>query len=130
MSRARLQALAALAEARRTRALAELESLLATDRALAERLLELGGTHRLDMAGGLDCAPLALIGRRMAWAEARMAEVRAARAALAPAIDAARRSAAESLGKHEAILKLATRAAHLEARDRAARAEREAPPRA
>jgi hypothetical protein len=123
MSRARLQALAALAEARRTRA-------LATDRALAERLLELGGTHRLDMAGGLDCAPLALIGRRMAWAEARMAEVRAARAALAPAIDAARRSAAESLGKHEAILKLATRAAHLEARDRAARAEREAPPRA
>lgn len=129
MSRARLTTLAALAEARRTRALAELESLLATDRALEARLLELGGTYQLDMAGGLDRAPLALIGRRMAWAEARMTEVRAARAALAPAIAAARRTAAESLGKHEAIQKLAARAAHLDDRDRAARAEREAPPR-
>jgi hypothetical protein len=125
MTRARLDRLATLAEARRTRAFAELESLIATDRALAAQLPALAGTHRLDMAEGPDAAPFALIGRRMAWAEARMQEVRAARAALAPAIAAARRAATEALGRQRALDRLIARAASEEARARAARAERD-----
>lgn len=128
MTRARLEALATLTEARRARAFAELESLIASDRALAAQLRDLAGTHRLDMAEGPQAAPLALIGQRLAWAEARMREVRAARAALAPAIAAARRAATEALGRQRALERLIARAAAAEARARDARAEREAPP--
>ena len=129
MTPARLRELLALAETRKARDLARLEALLAADRALAEEARGLAGTHARDMAEGAGAAPLALLGRRLIWADARIASVRAARARLAAETAAVRAAATVSLGKHRALERL------LEGTDRAARAarearaERDAPPR-
>lgn len=126
MTGPRLRALATLAEARQVRDLAVLEGLAAEDRRLAAELAGLAGLHARDVA---EEGPLPLLDRRLRWAEARAAAIRAARAALAPRIAAARAAAALALGKREALDRLARRA-EAEARARLeAREEHDRPPR-
>lgn len=129
MTPARLRELLALAEARKARDLARLEALNAADRALVEAARGLAGLHARDMAEGVGAAPLALLGRRLVWADARMAEIRAARARLAADVAAARAAATVSLGRHRALERLLEDADRAARAAREARAERDAPPR-
>ncbi|MBP7002041.1 hypothetical protein [Amaricoccus sp.] len=129
MTPARLAELLALAGTRKARALAELEAVASADRRLAEELAGLAATHARDMEGEVTAGDLPAIGRRLAWAEARSAAVRAERARLAPLLAAARAAAAVAVGKHRALEELLD-GARLEARRRTeAREERDAPPR-
>lgn len=126
MSAARLRALLALAEARKTRDLAALEALAAEDRRLAQELAGLAQVHARDLAG--PDAPLPVLEARLRWAQAQAAAVQGERTALAGRIALARAQATTALGKREALGALAARA-EAEARARAeARIEAERPP--
>jgi hypothetical protein len=116
MKAAPLRDLAALAEARRARDLARLEALIAEARGLEDEIAELGDTEARDMAEGR--VPFAVMGMRLAWAEAAIAAKRRRIAAIAVEIAGVRAAARVSLGKHEALVALLGRA---ERRDRAAR---------
>lgn len=129
MTPAQLKALATLAATQVDRDLARLEALAAEDRRLADDLASLASVHARDMAEGAGAAPLALLGRRLAWADARMAAARVQRARLAAEIAAARAAAATSLGKRRALERLQERAERAAAAASEARAERDAPPR-
>jgi hypothetical protein len=126
---ARLAELLALAEARKARALAALQTVQAEDRALAAELAALAQTHARDLAEGAAGAPFPVLGKRLAWADARTAAVRAARARLAARLAAARAEAAAGVGKHRALETLLARARAEALRAAEARAERDAPPR-
>jgi hypothetical protein len=126
---AKLRELLALAETRKARDLARLEALIAADRRLADEARGLSGVHARDMAEGAAAAPLALLGRRLIWADARAAAIRAARSRLAAEIATVRSAATVSLGKHRALEHLTERADRAAAAAREARAERDAPPR-
>lgn len=118
-----LRRLGKLAEVRKARDLARLETLMNRDRALEQEIRVLGATGSLDLASGFAALPPAQQGLRQAWATHRIAQARKARAALAPEIAAARAAATRSLGKHEALGTLAGRAEREAAAIRAARAE-------
>lgn len=124
----KLRQLGRLAEARKLRDLALLEAAIAEDRALRQRILDLASTPHRDLAEGLVSVPIAQQELRQVWARRQIAICAARRASLAGQISTLRRSAARSLGKHEAIGRLVTGAEAEAARARAARAEREAPP--
>ena len=128
MTPARLRELLALAATRKARDLARLEGLLARDRVLAADAVALTTVHARDMAEGVGAAPLALLGRRLIWADARAAEIAGARASLAAGVAAARAAATVSLGKHRALERLLEGADRRAAGEREARAERDAPP--
>lgn len=129
MTPARLRQLLALAKSRKARDLARLEALAVAERALEREARELSVVHTRDMAEGPGAAPLALLGHRIAWAEARRAAIRARRAALAVEIAEARAAAVVSLGKHRALEHLLDGADRAAAVALEARAERDAPPR-
>ncbi len=129
MNPARLSNLLALAGSRRDRDLARLEALIAADARLAAEQRALAATHAQDMAEGVGAAPLALIGKRVAWADARIRALAADRARLSGEIGAARAAATVSLGKHSALEELHARARRSAAARAEARAERDAPPR-
>lgn len=120
MNAARLRALATLAEAKRARDLARLDALIAEARGIEEAIAALAGTERRDMAEGR--VPFALMGLRVAWADAEIAARRARLAEIAGALAAVRAEARTSLGKHEALRALVARA---EAAERGARARAE-----
>jgi hypothetical protein len=126
---ARLAELVALAAAREARDLARLEALASADRALEAELRELAGTYARDMAEGPAAAPLALLGKRLAWADRGARRLAAERAALAPRLAEARAAATVSLGKRRALERLLDAARRDAARAAEARAERDAPPR-
>lgn len=126
MTPAALRDLQRLMAARKARDLARLDRLLAEDRALAEEIGRLAATGSRDLADGP--LPLAEQGRRLAWAAACIRAAERRRRQLAPEIRAARAEAVQSLGRHEALGNLAGRADREVRQDRAARAEREAPP--
>jgi hypothetical protein len=114
---AALRDLAALAQARRARDLARLEALIAEARGLEDEIAALADTEARDMAEGQ--VPFAVMGMRLAWAEAAIAAKRRRIAALAVEIAGVRAEARVSLGKHEALAALLAKA------DRADRAERD-----
>ncbi len=126
MTPAALRDLLRLMEARKARDLASLDRLLSEDRRLAAEIATLATTGRRDLAEGP--LPLAEQGRRLAWAAACIRAAEHRRRALAAEIRAARSAAVQSLGKHEALGQLATRADRTARQVRDARAEREAPP--
>jgi hypothetical protein len=127
MTPAALRQLAGLADVRKVRELARLDALLTEDRRLAAEIAELAATGVRDLAS--DAAlPLGRQALRLAWAEQRIALARWQRTALAAEIAAARRLAAVSLGKHQALERLTEASDRASAQVRAARAEREAPP--
>lgn len=128
MTPAELQRLLDMAEARQSRDLARLDAALAEDRRLEAEIASLAATPTRDMAEGLD-VPLAQQGLRLAWAQKGIARARARRAELAREIAALRAAATRSVGKHSSLEELLARAGREEVRVRAARDEREAPPR-
>lgn len=128
MTPAKLRQLGQLAEARKLRDLAELEAAVSEDRMLRQRILDLAATPMRDMAEGLMSVPVAQQEVRQVWAQRQIALCRARRTELAGRIETLRRSAARSLGKHEAIGKLVGSAEADAIEARRARAEREAPP--
>lgn len=129
MTPAMLRQLLQVVEARKTRDLAALEALTAADRACEAEIAELAQTHARDWAeGAAALTPFAQQALRLAWADARMAEARRRRAALAPQIEEARQAAIQSLGKHSALEAMIEETEREAAHLRAARAERDAPP--
>jgi hypothetical protein len=120
MKAADLAALAALAEARRTRDLARLEALIAEARGLEAEIVELAATERRDAAAGP--TDFAQMGRRHAWAEAQIAARQRRIAGIAAEIAAVRKAARVSLGKHEVLKALVAQA---EADERALRSRSE-----
>ncbi len=129
MSPEALAGLVSLAAARRDRDLARLEAMLVEERGLAEEIMRLAAIPAQDMAGGsIVQAPLAQQALRFAWVEQGITRARRRRAALASEIAAARAAAAVSVGKHEALGRLLSVARADQSHNRAARAEREAPP--
>jgi hypothetical protein len=127
MTPAALRALAGLAEARRARDLARLDSLLTRKRQLEAEIADLSVALSRDFAIGLDLPP-AQQALRQAWVDARIRCARQQRAALAAGIAAARTEAVQSLGKHRALEDLVERGDRIALQQRHARAEREAPP--
>ena len=126
-----LRQLAALAEARKARDLAELEAAVSEDRRLVEAIEEFARLPMRDLESfGENPGPMpyAQTALRMAWADQHIAIARKRRAELAKRIAQLRQVAAQSLGKHEALERLRERAAQDVAERRAARQEREAPP--
>lgn len=128
MTPSKLRQLGRLAEARKLRDLADLEAAVAEDRMLRQRILDLASTPIRDMAEGLIAMPVAQQEVRQVWAQRQIALCRARRAELAGRIEALRRNAARSLGKHEAIGKLVGSAEAEASEAQRARSEREAPP--
>lgn len=129
MTPAMLRELLRIAEARKARDLAVLEGLLAQDRALEEEIADLAGTHARDWAdGAAGLVPLAQQGLRLAWADARIAQAKDRRTALAVKIAQARHAATQSLGKHSALEHLLEETEAAAGHLRAARSERDAPP--
>jgi hypothetical protein len=127
MTPAALRRLTGLAEARRARDLARLDSLLRRDRALKEEIAALATALERDGASGTPLPP-AQQGLREAWVDQRIRAAERQRAALAASIAAARAAAAQSLGKHRALEDLVERGEREAQHQREARAEREAPP--
>ncbi|HRO10634.1 hypothetical protein [Amaricoccus sp.] len=127
MTPAALRRLAGLAEARRARDLARLDALLSRDRTLAAEIAALATTLSREAKSGAPLPP-AQQALRETWVDQRIRAARRQRAALAPAIAAARAQAVQSLGKHEALGKLVERADDDARHQRDARTEREAPP--
>lgn len=127
MTPQQLRQLTELAEARRSRDLAELEAVVAEDRRLAQAIEGYSRSHAQDMAdadGGLPFAQMAL---RIEWADRNIALARMRRAELAKRISELRKRAAVSLGKHRALEKLTDRAVRQETEIQRAREEKEAP---
>jgi hypothetical protein len=123
-----LRQLAALAEARKVKHLADLEAAMAEDRRLAEAIEGFARAPAQDMADATQPLPFAQTALRHAWAEQNIALARKRRADLAIRIAALRKVATRSLGMHEAIGKLTEQSA-AEAKARAqGRREREAMP--
>jgi hypothetical protein len=123
---AALARLVALAEARRRRDLARIEALAVEARRIEDEIADLGTTQRRDAEAG--AMPLAMVARRIAWAEAAIAGHQRRVAAIAHELAAARTAAQASVGRHEALAALLARAAREARRDRERAAERAAPP--
>lgn len=127
MTPAALRRLTSLAEARWTRDLARLDTLLRQDRQLQDDIAVLAGTLERDMAAGIDLPP-AQLALRQAWVDQGIRAAHRERASLAGGIAVARASAIQSLGKHRALEKLVDRGEEEARHLRQTRAEREAPP--
>lgn len=127
MTPAALRQLGGLMEARKARDLARLERLAAEDRALAEEIAALARVVAEDVASGLHLPPDRQAAR-LTWVDQRTRLAERRRAVLAPLIATARAAAVQSLGREMALDHLAAAADRDEARFRAARSEREAPP--
>ena len=127
MNPAALRRLTGLAEARRARDLARLDRLLARARELEAEVASLATTLARDRETGVPL-PLPQQALRQSWVDQRTRAVLRQRAALVPAIAAARAEAVQSLGKHLALEKLVERGEHDARQQLIARAEREALP--
>lgn len=127
MTPQQLRQLAELAEARRSRDLAELEAVVAEDRRLAQAIEGYARSHAQDMADADGELPFAQMALRIEWADRNIALARMQRAELAKRITELRKRAAVSLGKHRALEKLTDRAIRQEAEIQRTREEKEAP---
>jgi hypothetical protein len=114
--RAVLARLIALAEAERRRDLARIEALAVEACGLEDAIADLAATGRRDACQGT--MPLAMVARRIAWAEAAVAAHQRRLAAIAGELAAARVAAQTSVGRHEALAALLARAEREARRDR------------
>jgi hypothetical protein len=124
-----LRQLTALAEARKSRDLAELEALTSEDRRLAEAIEAYARAPARDILEGAEGMPLAQLALRLEWADRNIAIAHRQRVELGERIAALRKRAAVSLGKHQALEKLTERAFRQQAERVLAREDKEAVPR-
>ncbi len=129
MTPAMLRQLLEASEARKTRDLARLDALNVQVRGCDAEAAEAARVAATDMADAANAdLPLAFQGLRMTYADQRIAAAERRRRELEPEVEAARATAAESFGKHQALERMLDEAERERAYLRAARAERDAPP--
>ena len=126
MTPAALQRLGKLMEARKARDLAHLEQLVAEERRLRGELDTLAATPRVEAESG-ETLPPDRQAVRLAWIDRQATLLRERLALLAPQIARARAAAVQSLGREQALERLARNAATVERSIRSAREEREMP---